>query len=60
MPKPMCGPAGSVETKRRPMCGPKPGSPVWKQMITRDVRKANLAKARQIKEAKKDNNKNEE
>jgi hypothetical protein len=47
--KSMCGPAGSGETKKRPMCGPKPGSNVWRQQITNDIRKSNLEKARKIK-----------
>lgn len=51
MPK-MCGPAGSGTTKKRPMCGPTPGSRVWSRNIERDVRIANLAKARKAKQEK--------
>jgi len=55
MSKPMCGPAGIGVTKKRPMCGPKPGSEVWKKMITADVRRNNLAKAREAKKTNKEN-----
>ena len=34
---------------KRPMCGPKAGGSVWKQMITRDIRRDNLEKARKVK-----------
>lgn len=35
---------------KRPMCGPKAGGTVWKQMITRDIKRNNLEKARKVKE----------
>lgn len=47
--KPMCGPAGSIQTRQRPMCGPKPGSDMWRKMIQRDIRQNNLIKARKVK-----------
>lgn len=53
MPKIMCGPAGTASMKKRPMCGPKPGSEVWKKQLVKDQRVNNLAKARAIKQAKK-------
>lgn len=44
----------AVDEQGRPkaekMCGPSVGSPLWKKARENDVRKANLAKGRKIRE----------
>lgn len=56
--QPMCGP--STSAKQKSMCGPSMGSEMWRKNIQADVRRANLAKGRKVREENLKKNKDNE